>query len=368
MSLFFLFYYPDTTMKTKTGKSASTKTIDNIISCSIAGNERMLTNLSQQHYLLIQNYDDMSKSKINVTKDKTDIYTQATNRVIELMKQGHVAWRRTWGTYGCAKNFATGRHYSGVNFLFMNYISPHPIPYYLTFRQVKHFGGKVKKGAKSEKVFFYKSYYKDENGKPLSKADLGLPKYKNQKIESIRFLRSYSVFNIEDTEGIEWEKPPEVSRNNNPIAECEMLIKSMSDKPTFELTDTRQAFYVPDLDVINVPPITQFENSEFYYRTTFHEIAHWTGAASRLSRPGITEKIERGSEKYAEEELVAELASNYILNIVGVDTTEVMEVSAGYLKTWVQRLKENPRMLFRVAPKAQAAVEYILGQPMKQLF
>ena len=141
----------------------------------------------------------------------------------------------------------------------------------------------------------------------------------------------------------------------------------MKEQPTFELTDSSKAFYDPRADVINVPDIKQFEKSGFYYRTTFHEIGHWTGAKSRLARPGIIEPIESGSDRYAEEELIAELTSNYLLNVANVQEDEVMEVSAGYLKSWIKRLKEDPKIIFRVAPKAQQATEYILGMKVVNL-
>lgn len=318
----------------------------------------------QQHHLFTKNHDDMSKT----TDEKTiGICEKATNRIIELLEHSEVAWRRTWGTYGYARNFKTKHVYTGVNMFFLNLLSPHPIPYYLTFRQAKELGGKIKKGAKSEKVFFYKSYYKDEDGKPIKETDLKLPKYDNQELETVRFLKHYSVFNIEDTEGIDWEKPEAVNRPNNPIEECEVIITEMPERPAFELVDANKAFYDPIADIVNVPDIKQFENSGFYYRTTFHEIAHWTGHEKRLARPGITQTIEPGSDRYAEEELVAELTSNFLLNIAGVSSSDTQEVSAGYLQSWITRLKGDPKLIFRVAPRAQEAVEFILGKAVTEL-
>lgn len=323
-----------------------------------------LTDISQQHHFLTQNYDDMSKTNIQ----KTDIYERATNKIIALLEKGEVAWRRTWGTYGLACNYKTKHVYTGVNLLFLNLCSPHSIPYYVTFRQAKELGGKIKKGAKAEYVYFYKGYYKDEEGNNISEKDISLAEHKDKAVRPIRFLKCYPVFNIEDTEGIEWEKPAVVNRPNDPIEACETILKDMPEQPNFQLTNANQAFYIPEDDLINVPDIKQFENSHFYYRTTFHEVGHWTGHTSRLARVGITEKIVQGSDRYAEEELIAELTSNYILNIAGVATDDVMEVSSGYLNSWIGRLKEDPKILFRIAPKAQEAVEFILGKKINDLF
>jgi len=354
-------------MKNQTASIEPVKDIDNIIRCSNAkGDGRQLTD-PLQHHFLIKNNDDMSKTANKKTREKKDVYERATERIITLLEKGDVAWRRTWGTYGFAKNFKSDHVYTGINFLFMNYVSEHPIPYYLTYKQAKELGGNVKKGAKAEYIFFYKGYYKDTNGKNVSETDANLPQYANANLTPVRFLKCYPVFNIEDTEGVEWERPQQVERPNKPIEECEAIIQEMPEQPTFKLIDANRAFYAPDLDIVNVPDIKQFENSEFFYRTTFHEIAHWTGAEKRLSRAGIVEAIETGSDRYAEEELIAELTSNYLLNLAGAASNEAMNVSAGYLKSWIIRLKEDPKILFRVAPKAQAAVEYILGKPLKEM-
>lgn len=352
-------------MKTNKTTIDLSKTIDKAMPCSKPKlDERQLTDVSRQHNFLTENHYDMANS--NTTK-KVEIYERATQRVIALMEKGDVAWRRTWGVYGFAKNHKSGHIYTGINFLFLNLLSPHPIPYYLTFKQVKEMGGKIKKGAKAEQVYFYTGYYKDENGKNVSEADAHTAQFKDANLTPVRFLKYYNVFNIEDTENIEWERPESVDRPNNPIEECEVLIRDMPEAPTFKIVDANRAFYSPLEDIINVPNIKQFENSEFFYRTTFHEIAHWTGHETRLNRPGITEAIEQGSDRYAEEELVAELTSNYLLNIAGISNSETEKVSAGYLKSWVGRLKENPKILFKVAPKAQQATEFILGKSITEL-
>lgn len=314
-----------------------------------------------------KHFFDMKKTK-KKSAFMTDIYEKTTQRIIDLLENGDVAWRRTWSSYGYARNFKTGHIYSGINFFLLNMIAPHPIPFYLTFKQVQQMGGKVKKGSKGFPVFFYKGYMKFEDGKRVPEAEIDLPQYKDKAFTPIRFLRRYPVFNIEDIEGIDWEKPEIVNRPNNSIATCEAILEQMTEQPVFQLVDSSSAFYDVATDTINVPDIKQFENSEFYYRTKFHEVAHWTGSKKRLARSGVVEPIESKSDRYAEEELIAELTSNYLLNTAGVQTTEAEELSAGYLKYWIERLKENPKLIFIVAPRAQQATEFILGRSIRDSF
>lgn len=359
-------------MKTPHTSIDNTKGIDKITQNDIAKNSGIPTaDISQQHTFHHQNFNAMPKtavSKKRPSTGKVDIYERATQRIIDLLKQGDVAWyRKTWSGYGLARNYKTNHIYTGINLLFMNMISPHPIPYYLTFNQVKEMGGKIQKGAKAEYVYFYKGYYKDENGKNISEVDANSTAYSDKPLKSVRFLKCYPVFNIEQTENIEWERPALADNDNDPILECEMIMNEMPNPPKLERIDSNNAYYSPTDDVVNMPNIRQFESSKFFYRTLFHETAHSTGHPSRLGRfePINTPKF--GTKNYAEEELVAEICSSYLLSLAGVNTKDVMKVSTGYLKSWIQRLEDDPKLIFRVAAKAQQATEYILGKKIIEL-
>ncbi|MEO0724464.1 MAG: zincin-like metallopeptidase domain-containing protein [Bacteroidota bacterium] len=215
-----------------------------------------------------------------------------------------------------------------------------------------------------EYVYYYRTYYKDEHGKTVPQSKL--EQYDLKELEQIRFLKSFKVFNIESCEGIEWTPPPEVNRQNDPIEEVEAILRTMKEPPKIVEVSSEEAYYAPRTDVINMPSIRQFESSAMYYRTLLHECAHWTGHETRLARPGITERIDRASENYAEEELIAELGSHYLCAVIGIDDESMRDVSVGYLDAWIRRLKEDPNMIFRVAPRAQQAAEYILGAPLDE--
>jgi antirestriction protein ArdC len=63
------------------------------------------------------------------------------------MEQGVAPWRCSWNRYGFARNYATGHIYSGVNAILMN-LTPHPIPYFMTFNRRKQ---KAVRSAKEQK-------------------------------------------------------------------------------------------------------------------------------------------------------------------------------------------------------------------------
>jgi antirestriction protein ArdC len=63
-----------------------------------------------------------------------------------------------------------------------------------------------------------------------------------------------------------------------------------------------RAFYSPGHDFVQVPPPQAYFEPINWHRTAFHELAHWSGAASRLGRDFSGSF---GTKSYAREELVA---------------------------------------------------------------
>jgi antirestriction protein ArdC len=63
-----------------------------------------------------------------------------------------------------------------------------------------------------------------------------------------------------------------------------------------------EAYYVPSHDFISLAAFAGFKGADHFYNVAFHELAHWTGAKSRLDRDL---KHRFGAREYAAEELVA---------------------------------------------------------------
>jgi len=51
---------------------------------------------------------------------KRDLYQETTNKIITLLENGVLPWRRTWSQYGLAKNYVSGKAYKGINMILMN--------------------------------------------------------------------------------------------------------------------------------------------------------------------------------------------------------------------------------------------------------
>lgn len=293
---------------------------------------------------------------------KRDLYQEVTDKIIALLEQGVAPWRCGWSRYGLARNYATGHIYNGINAILMN-LTPHPIPYFVSFKQAKALGGTIRKGAKSSAVYFFKAIYKDESGKTLNNEQVQTLHGMGEETQRIAFLKYFNLFNIADVEGIEFDIPEVELKDHGKIAHCEQLIQAIPNPPQWVFEDANRAYYSPSSDKLNMPDLRQFESAEEYYNTLFHEITHSTGHASRLNREGITQPNSFGSFDYSKEELIAEMGASFLCAQTGIDVQEITENSAAYLQGWLSILKADKKLIFKAAAEAQKAVDYLLNTP-----
>lgn len=221
-------------------------------------------------------------------------------------------------------------------------------PYWLTFRQAQKHGGHIKRGEKATYIVFSEKKIKEvlkEDGT------------REQKI--YHFVRSFPVFNWEQTEGVaKKESVTALDPDRDLIEVCNAALFRMPSPPAYRESGS-SAYYVPREDLVNLPPIDTFKTTEGFVATKFHEYGHATGHESRLNRTGIMAVAAFGGEDYSFEELVAELTSAYLCARNGINNT--LENSSAYIQNWLKALKDDKTMLMKASGKAMAAVEYILG-------
>lgn len=275
-------------------------------------------------------------------KMKNDVYQIVTDRIIRLLESGDVPWHRPWkGGDQWPQNFVSRKVYRGINLFLLN-AANYPSPFWLTFKQVQALGGQVKKGERSFPVVFWKVLKEEVDG----------------ETKRIPFLRYHSVFNIAQCEGIHVPVIPTVETMFEPIVKCEEVVSAMPKLPTINHQDAR-ASYSPTLDTVSMPESKLFESSEGYYSTLFHELIHSTGHVSRLNRKGVTDPIRFGSDPYSREELVAEMGAAFICGHCGIEH-KTIDQSAGYIQSWLGKLKEDRRLVVHAAVQAQKACDFIL--------
>lgn len=246
-----------------------------------------------------------------------------------------------------------GNRYRGINVLILwgaQAASGYQSPYWMTYRQTAEFGGQVRKGEKGTMVVYYGTAAKQDE--PVESAD-------QDDATHYRFLRTFFVFNADQIEGLpERYRTPAaaVIPAANRIPELETMVAATGAAIQH---GGNRAFYRASTDTVTMPTFEQFQSAEFYYATLFHELAHWTGTPSRLARDFGSTRW--GDEGYAKEELVAELAAAFLGAEFGL-APEHIEDHASYLASWLKSLRDDKRLIFTVAAKAQAAADFIVGR------
>lgn len=284
---------------------------------------------------------------------KNDVYQIVTDKMIEALEKGVCPWQKPWKTTSSdilPSNYISRKPYQGLN-VFLLLCSGYSCPYFVTFKQAKELGGSVKKGEKGWMVVYWNFLpKKDTQGNPIME---------NGKPKMIPFLRYYTVFNLEQTEGIKWDKPkaPE-GLAFSPNEACEQIVKQMPNAPVITFSGN-SAYYAPSLDRVNIPPKESFVSIAKLYSTLFHELVHSTGHASRLNREGITSLEGFGSDSYSREELVAEMGAAFLCGHAGI-LNETADNSAAYLANWIKKLREDSKLIVKAATQAQKAANYIM--------
>lgn len=285
-----------------------------------------------------------------------DVFQMVTDRIIGMLENGEIPWERPWtgaGQYAIKR--ATGKPYSLLNQMLLG--NPGE---YLSFKECQKLGGKIKKGAKAKIVVFWKILdcaKTDTNGKPVIGSDGKV------KMTQIPFLKYMNVFHIDDCEGIEPRYYENVLRDFNPVDKAEEVIALYVQRSGIGLEHIQQgrAYYNPEADKVVLPIKEQFKGEAEYYSTAFHELTHSTGHQKRLDR--ITAgSFSFGDETYSKEELVAEIGSASIMNMLGIETDNSVRNNAAYIQSWIKALRNDKKMIVSAASKASKAVELIMPQ------
>ena len=285
-----------------------------------------------------------------------DKFTEMMIDRMERLKAGD--WKKGWigggAVMGMPQNL-TGRNYSGSNSFFLQLDSAlhnYRTPVYMTFHQAVNEGLHIKKGSTSMPVIYWDLTIKDKNGHKVSRDDYRNMTASEQQLCEVRpVMKSYLVFNIDQTnlEEVNKEKydkildrfkAPELRDTKGMYVNAaldrmferqEWICKIQTDK----MSDS--AYYSPSRDIIVLPKKEQFNISSTpeeiykdgmeYYSSALHEMTHSTGTPERLNR---TKGDKFGDEKYAKEELVAELSAAMMGNAMGFDA-RILDNNAAYL-------------------------------------
>jgi antirestriction protein ArdC len=279
---------------------------------------------------------------------RTSVYERVTDGIVAALEEGVAPWVKPWsggGSAGMPYNATSQRRYSGVNVLLLweaGLREGYRSDAWLTFRQAQGLGGHVKRGEHGTFIVYASSFTKqDTNAATGEEVERQIP-----------FLKSYTVFNVEQTEGLPANMYAAVEAKpiDDAIEDVQVFIERIG--ATVRHGGDR-AFYAPSLDVIQLPEPACFEGAGHYYSTSLHEHSHWSGHESRLDRD-LSGRF--GDEAYAAEELVAELTSAFLCAALSIPGRLR---HAEYLGSWLKMLKEDTRAIFSASARATEAAQFL---------
>ena len=277
------------------------------------------------------------------------VYEMVTDRIIEQLENGVIPWQKPWtGIRSGAYNRISKKSYSLLNQMLLKFDGE-----YATFKQWANLGGHVRKGEKSEIVVFWKVQPIEEEKEDGTK-----------EIKHIPLLRYFNVFHISQVDGVAPLTKEEL-KENEPIENAENILHDYwtRENITIEHKAGDDAYYLPSRDLIRLPLFEQFTDANEYYSAAFHESVHSTMKESRCNRAEDRKGklVAFGSEEYSKEELVAEIGSASLMNIIGIETTSSFRNSSAYIQGWLSKLRNDVKFIVSASSKAEKAVDYILG-------
>ncbi len=287
---------------------------------------------------------------------------QIVNTFLDALNKNKIPWHQEWSVMP-AVNAVTNKEYNGINSFWLGFVAGargYKDPRWCTFKQANDNGWKVKKGEKGTRVEFWSMYDTEEKTilTPFFVEELKqklTPEEFQKRVKPLSNI--YTVFNGSQIEGIPEIKIIQPYINTNELISCrDKLLSNM--QLDFKEGGNR-AFYSPFEDSITMPPIEQFKSTYGYMSVLLHESAHATGAKSRLNRDlnGMF-----GGEKYAKEELRAEIASAFTSQVTGIkyEQSPEMENHTAYIQSWISVLKNNPNELFSAIKDAEKISDYLI--------
>lgn len=286
-----------------------------------------------------------------------DIQQEITNKIVEVLDaidlNDYEAPFAGLAAQGIPLNPTTENAYRGINIPSLwidqqkrQFTSNH----WATFNQWKERGAQVRKGERASQIIFYKTLTRTEENEKGEAQE-----------QSIPMLKSYAVFNANQVDGYEHDcsiKPNDIDLVTRIKAADTYCANTKADIRSGGI----RAYYSGTGDYISMPETVHFVDTkqasatENYYSTLLHELTHWTGAENRLDRDKA--KTHAELDKYAFEELIAELGAAFLCAQLGIVQTP-RDDHALYIKSWLAALKNDKKLVFKASAQAAKAVDFL---------
>jgi antirestriction protein ArdC len=288
-----------------------------------------------------------------MTSARADLYARVTDEIVAQLEAGTRPWMQPWHGTHAAGNVSRPLRFNAVPYRGINVIllwlaavrQRFTCPLWMTYRQAAELGGQVRRGEKGSLVVYASSFTRREAGENGEELEYDVP-----------FLKSYSVFNAEQIDGLPARYYAQAEPTVQPLERIERAERFFAAAGADIRHGGQAAYYSPAADFVQMPAFNSFHCAESYYATLAHEVTHWTRHPSRLARQFGRQRW--GDEGYSMEELVAEMGAAFLSADLGL-TPEVRQDHAAYIASWLKVLKHDKRAVFAAAAHAQRAADYL---------
>jgi antirestriction protein ArdC len=273
---------------------------------------------------------------------RPDLYSRSTNSIVADLEAGVRPWTKPWSAEHLAGRItrplrSTGEPYNGVNVILLwaeSVSRGFAAPICITFQQALALGGHVRKGEHGATVVYANRTTRTEAG------DDGQDIHR-----SIPFLKAYTVFNVDQVEGLPAHFYAQAGPTLDPVQRIGHAEAFFAATGADIRHGGAQAYYAIDADYVQIPPFACFADPEAYYATLAHECTHFG-------------RKRWGDDGYAREELVAELGAAFLCADLG-PALEPRPDHASYIDAWLKVLKDDKRFIFTAAAHAQRAADFL---------
>ena len=211
--------------------------------------------------------------------EKQDVYTRITNQIVSHLEKGVRPWVRPWNAEHAAGRITrplrhNGKPYSGINVLSLwasamaqNFAAP----IWMTFKQASELDAHIRKGEKGSLVVYADSITRKETDEKTG----------DEIDREIPFLKGYTVFNVEQIEGLPEVYYAKAAPTLDPVARIDHSEKFFAALGATIRHGGNRAFYSIAADAIQMPPWPPQSNAPLPRR--WRLLARLRGCASTRS-------------------------------------------------------------------------------------
>jgi antirestriction protein ArdC len=215
---------------------------------------------------------------------RSDVYQRVTDSIVAELEKGVRPWLKPRNAEATAGRITRPLRsnlvlYQGINVLMLwaqAVEKGYAAPIWMTFKQALELGGHVRKGEKGSLVVYASSITRTEADEATGE----------ESERDISFMKGYTVFNVEQVEGLPANFYAAAQPVLDPVQRIERAEEFFAKTAADIRHDGNMAFYRIATDQVQMPPFEAFRDAESYYATLAREMTHNTVVGMLLQQHG----------------------------------------------------------------------------------